>query len=147
MLSDKGLRGNMLIYCLFQMSNICLAVLGFMTFVLSIYLMVITSQFGVLNLLFMIFGIILMILSYFGCKLKNAPYGNLIYSIILSAIFIFDLAITITSFIDRDLTIDYVLKNSEVDENSRRQIKILLTRNLKIVNELLLVIVVILVRF
>jgi hypothetical protein len=146
MLSDKEIRGNLFIYCFFQISNICLAVLGFFTFSISIYLMVLTKGLNWFDFLFFVFGIVLIVLSYFGCKLRNAPIGNLIYTVALLIIFMFDFMLTVASFVDRDKTIDYIMSNEFAEESTKDEVKKIIGRNLEIVNDLLLIILLIFVK-
>ena len=58
MLSDQDLRGNIFIYCFFQISNICLFVIGLFTICISIYLVALSKALNYFNSLFFIFGII-----------------------------------------------------------------------------------------
>jgi hypothetical protein len=141
---EKEIRGNILIYCLFQISNICLAVLGFFTFGISIYLMVLSKSLNFMNILFFFFGVMLIILAYYGCKMRNAPVGNLIYSVILSIIFVLDLIATIWLFTD-DKLVGKIMQAYEVSDETRNEIQKFITKNVKIVNDLLLVIVIVLV--
>jgi hypothetical protein len=141
---EKEIRGNILIYCLFQISNICLAVLGFFTFGISIYLMVLSKSLNFMNILFFFFGVMLIILAYYGCKMRNAPVGNLIYSVILSIIFVLDLIATIWLFTD-DKLVGNIMQAYEVSDETRNEIQKFITKNVKIVNDLLLVIVIVLV--
>ncbi len=142
---EKEIRGNILIYCLFQISNICLAVLGFFTFGISIYLMVLSKTLNFMNILFFFFGVMLIILAYYGCKMRNAPVGNLIYSVILSIIFVLDSIATIWLFTDDKLVLN-IMKAYEVSDETRIDIQKFIAKNVKIVNDLLLIIVIVLVR-
>jgi len=142
---EKEIRGNILIYCLFQISNICLAVLGFFTFGISIYLMVLSKTLNFMSILFFFFGVMLIILAYYGCKMRNAPVGNLIYSVILSIIFVLDSIATIWLFTDDKLVLN-IMKAYEVSDETRIDIQKFIAKNVKIVNDLLLIIVIVLVR-
>ena len=141
---EKEIRGNILIYCLFQISNICLAVLGFFTFGIAIYLMVLSKSLNFMNMIFFLFGVILIILAYYGCKMRNAPAGNLIYSVILSVIFVLDLVATICLFVDTKVVAN-IMQAYDVSDETKNDIQKFIAKNVKIVNDLLLVIVLILV--
>jgi hypothetical protein len=147
MITDKEVRGNILIYCFFQIANIALAVLGFFTFSISIYLIGFTKTLDTFNILFFVFGVVLIILSYYGCKLRNSPFGNFVYSIVLSVIFVFDLILTTALFVDRDKIVDWVMENYTEDKDSTEHLKKNLARNLEIVNNLLLIILLIFVSY
>lgn len=135
----------MIIYCLFQICNIALAVLGFFTVSIAVYLITLTKNLNTFNSLFFIFGVALMVLSYFGCKLRDSPTGNLIYSICLSAIFVFYLILTACLFAYRDTVIKWIMSNYDSSESSTQQVKSMMDRNVSIANDLFLLILVLLV--
>jgi hypothetical protein len=118
--------------------------MGFFTFGISIYLMVLSKSLNFMNILFFFFGVMLIILAYYGCKMRNAPVGNLIYSVILSIIFVLDLIATIWLFTD-DKLVGKIMQAYEVSDETRNEIQKFITKNVKIVNDLLLVIVIVLV--
>jgi hypothetical protein len=136
--------GNILIYCLFQISNICLSVLGFFTFGISIYLVVLSKSLNFINLIFFFLGAILIVLAYYGCKMRNNPIGNWIYSVILTVIFLLDLVMTMMMFFYSG-TVDTLMSSYEVSEETKEDIKKFISKNIRIVNDLLLIIVLILV--
>lgn len=141
MFSPDQIRGNIFIYFLFQVCNIALAILGFATLCISVYLLIATKSFNAFSISFLIFGISLIILSYFGCKLKYSPFGNLVYMIILSIIFLLDLTVTILSFFYHDEIIKWVLENYNFDDNSIAEATRLANKNITTVNDFLLIIV------
>jgi len=141
MFSGDEVRGNAFIYFLFQICNIALSIMGFGTLCISIYLLAITKSFNGFSMSFLSFGIGLMILSCFGCKLKYSPFGNLVYIIVLSAIFVFDLIATILSFFYREDVIKWVLLNYDQDEMSIAEATRIVNKNISTVNDFLLIIV------
>jgi hypothetical protein len=143
MITDKEIKGNTFIFFLFQICNIALAVLGLFTTALAIYLMTLTKSLNAFNGLFLCFGIILIVLSYFGCKLRNSPLGNYIYSIILTFIFICDMIVTFVLFAYRDEVINWILATYELADNNITQVVV---RNVKTVNDLLLLILLLFVK-
>jgi hypothetical protein len=136
--------GNIFIYCLFQISNICLSVLGFFTFGISIYLVVLSKSLNFINLIFFFLGAILIVLAYYGCKMRNNPIGNWIYSVILTVIFLLDMVMTMMMFFYSG-TVDTLMSSYEVSEETKEDIKKFISKNIRIVNDLLLIIVLILV--
>ena len=141
MFSGDDIRGNAFIYFLFQICNIALSILGFFTICIAIYLMIVTKSFNAFSISFLIFGISLIILSYFGCKLKYSPFGNLVYIIVLSSIFILDLIVTILSFFYREDVIKWVLVNYNQNEMSIAEASRIVNKNISAVNDFLLIIV------
>jgi hypothetical protein len=142
---EKEIKGNILIYCLFQISNICLSVLGFFTFGISIYLMVLSKSLNFMSIIFFFFGVTLIILAYYGCKMRNAPIGNLIYSVILTVIFVLDMISTIVLLVDSNVVTNIMSAYDVSDLKTRNDIQKFITINMKIVNDLLLIILSILV--
>lgn len=140
---EKEIKGNVLIYCIFQISNICLAILGLFTFMISIYLMVLSKSLNFMNLIFFFFGLALCVLAYLGCKLRNMPFGNLIYSVTLSIIFIMDLITTLILFTDKNI-VDEIMKAYKLTPESENDIKKFVSKNILIINDLLLTIVIVL---
>jgi hypothetical protein len=146
MITDKEIKGNTCIYFLFQICNVALSVLGLFTIAISIYLIALSKCLNIFNSLFFIFGIILIILSYFGCKLRNSPNGNLIYSIILTFIFICDLIVTIILLFFREILTDWIIQNYDTEEQTLSNATKIVNRNIKTVNDLLLLIVMLFVK-
>ena len=140
MFSDDEIRGNAFIYFLFQICNIALSVLGFLTLCIAIYLIIVTKNFNPFNIFFLCFGISLMILSYFGCKLKYSPLGNLMYILVLSGIFLMDFIVTIASFFNREKIIEWVMLNYNQDDASIKQAQKIVDKNISTVNDFLLMI-------
>ena len=140
MISDKDVKGNVVIYFILQIANICLAVLGFFLLGISIYLMVISKKLNYFNSLFFIFGILLILLAYYGCRLREAPFWNLIYSGILSLIFFFYTVVTIILFIDGDNFVNTILESYETSDETNNQIHKIIAKNIQIVDDLLLII-------
>ena len=138
--------GNIFIYCLFQISNICLSVLGFFTFGISIYLVVLSKSLNFINLIFFFLGVILIVLAYYGCKMRKNPIGNWIYSIILSIIFLLDTIMTCMMLFNTS-TIDTVMAAYEVSDTTKEDIRRFINKNIRIVNDLLLIILLVLVRY
>jgi hypothetical protein len=137
MITDKEIKGNTFIFFLFQVCNIALTVLGLFTTAIAIYLITLTKDLNAFNGLFLCFGLILIILSYFGCKLRNHPIGNYIYSLILTLIFICDTIVTIVLFAYREEVIGWVLSTYELKDHEITKIAV---RNVNTVNDLLLLI-------
>jgi hypothetical protein len=146
MITDKEIKGNTFIFFLFQVCNIALAVLGLFTTAISIYLITLTKNLNAFNGLFICFGVILIILSYFGCKLRNSPFGNYLYSIILTLIFICDMIVTLVLFSYRDEVISWILDSQKVSDENANDIRKLVTRNVATVNDLLLLILLLFVK-
>ncbi len=140
MFSGDDVRGNAFIYFLFQICNIALSILGFGTLCIALYLLLVTKSLNAFSLCFLCFGIGLIILSYFGCNLKYSPFGNLVYIIVLSVIFISDLIVTILSFFYREEVIKWVLLNYEKDEMSIAEATRIVNKNIDTVNYFLLII-------
>ncbi len=136
----REIKGNLLIYCLFQISNICLSVLGFFTFVISVYLMILSKTLNFFNILFFAFGVFLIIIAYYGCKMRNAPIGNLIYTVILSSVFLlFSIVLIIFQF-DKSTVINTIVTTYELTEDAKVDIVKFISKNVEIVNDLLLII-------
>jgi uncharacterized membrane protein YjgN (DUF898 family) len=76
--------------------------------------------------------------------MRNAPAGNLIYSVILSVIFVLDLIATICLFVDTTVVAN-IMQAYDVSDETKNDIQKFIAKNVKIVNDLLLVIVLILV--
>jgi len=146
MFSGDDVRGNTFIYFIFQICNIGLAILGFCTLCIAVYLLAVTKSFNAFSISFLCFGISLIILSYFGCNLKYSPFGNLIYIIALSVIFILDFIVTILSFFYREQIIKWILFYYDQDEMSIAEATRLVNRNISAVNDFLLIIVFLFVR-
>lgn len=147
MITERQVKGNLFIYCLFQICNIALAVLGFFTMAISIYLVTLTKSLNTFNFLFFVFGILLIILSYYGCKLRNSPFGNFVYSIVLTAIFLADFILTIFLFIDKEELIKWVMKRYNTDKESYDQVRSMVDKNIDIVHNLLLAILLLFVYY
>ena len=147
MITEREIKGNIFIFCLFQISNICLCVLGFFTFAISIYLMVLSKSIDWINIIFFLLGIILIILSYFGFKLRTAPIGNFFYSVILTAIFICDMILTIIVFAGGEEVIDTIMEKYDTSETTKSQIKKTIEKNVQVASDLLLIVLLILVIF
>ncbi len=140
----EDVSGNIFIYCLFQISNICLSVLGFFTFGISIYLVVLSKSLNFINLIFFSLGVILIVLAYYGCKMRNNPIGNWLYSVILSGIFLLDTLMTLMMFFNSGM-VDTIMSAYEVSEDTKGDIRRFINKNMIIVNDLLLIILLVLV--
>lgn len=140
MISDKDVKGNVVIYFLLQIANICLAVLGFFLLGISVYLMLLSKKLNYFNSLFFIFSIFLILLCYYGCRLRVAPVWNLIYSTVLSVIFFFYMVLTIILMVDGDNIVNTILESYETSDETRNEIHKIIAKNIKIVNDLLLII-------
>lgn len=143
---EIDIKGNSFIYCFFQLSNICLFVLGLFTLGVAIYFMVLSKKLNFLNCVFFIFGLILCVLSYYGCKLRNAPTGNYIYSVILSVIFFLDMIFTLITLYDTQKIANIIMKEYNTDDETKAQVSKLVTMNMKIIGDLLLIILFIFVK-
>lgn len=141
MFSGDDVRGNPFIYFLFQICNIAIAILGFCTICIAVYLIAVTKSFNSFSISFLFFGFGLMILSYFGCNLKYSPFGNLVYTMVLSGIFLLDLIVTILSFFYREETIKWVLVHYDQDEMSIAEATRVVNKNISAVNDFLLILV------
>jgi hypothetical protein len=147
MFSSDEVRGNIFIFFIFQICNIALAILGFCTILIAAYLIIATKSFNAFSISFLCFGISLIILSYFGCYLKYSPFGNLVYIIILSCIFLCDLIATILTLFYREDVIKWILLNYNQDEMSIAEATKVVNRNITAVNDFLLIIVFLFVYF
>ncbi len=147
MISDKNVKGNIVIYFFLQIANICLAVLGAFLFVISIYLMVLSKKLNYFNSLFFIFSVFFILLSYYGCQLRVAPVWNLVYSGVLSIIFFFYMIVTLILFLDGDDIINTILESYETSEDTKAEIRKIIAKNIQIVNDLLLIILLLLVKY
>ena len=147
MISDKNVKGNVVIYFIFQVANICLAVLGFFLLGISIYLMVLSKKLNYFNSLFFVFAIFLILLSYYGCRLREAPFWNLIYSAVLSIIFLFYTVVTVILFIDGDNFVNTILESYETSDETNQEIHKIISKNIQIVDDLLLIILLLFVKF
>ena len=141
------IKGNTFIYCFFQISNICLCVLGFFTFGIAIYFITLSRSLNYLNCLFLLFGLILVILSYFGCKLRKAPLGNFFYSVILTIIFLLDFIITIIMLADGNNIIATMMESYETSVTTREEVKKIISMNFIIIRDLLLIVLFIFVNY
>jgi len=141
MFSGDDVRGNAFIYFIFQICNIAISILGFFTICIAVYLIAITKSLNAFSISFFCFGLGLIVLSYFGCNLKYSPFGNLVYIIALSAIFILDFLVTILSFFYREEVIKWVLIHYDQDEMSIAEATRVVNKNINAVNDFLLIIV------
>jgi len=146
MFSGENIKGNGFIFFIFQVCNIALAVLGLCTLGISAYLIGATKSLNSFSVSFLAFGAALIVLSYFGCYLRYSPFGNLVYMLILSIIFLCDLFVTILIFLFKDNIIQWVLKNYNQDEMSIDEYTKLVNQNITTVNYFLLIIVFLFVR-
>jgi hypothetical protein len=137
MITDKEIKGNTFIFFLFQICNIALLVLGLFTTAIAIYLITLTKGLNAFNGLFLFFGLILIVLSYFGCKLRLSPLGNYLYSLILTFIFLCDMVVTFVLFSYREEVINWILSTYELADH---EITKIVVRNVNTVNDLLLLI-------
>jgi hypothetical protein len=142
----ENIKGNTFIYFIFQVCNIALAILGLCTMGISAYLIGATKSLNTFSLSFMAFGASLIILSYFGCNLRYSPFGNLLYMLILSIIFLCDLFATILIFFFKENIIEWVLINYDQNEMSIAEYTKLVNQNITTVNYFLLIIVLIFVK-
>jgi hypothetical protein len=140
MITDKEIKGNTFIFFLFQVCNIALAVLGLFTLAIAIYLITLTKSANAFTILFFVFGTTLIILSYFGCKLRMSPTGNYIYSIILTFMFVCDMISTLILFGYREEVIKWVLSTYNLSAEDASDVNKLVIRNVKTVNDLLMLI-------
>jgi hypothetical protein len=145
--SNKNVKGNVIIFFFLQIANICLAVLGFFLLGISVYLMILSKKLNYFNLLFFIFSIFFILLSYYGCQLRVAPVWNLIYSTVLSVVFFFYMVLTVILFIDGESIVNTILESYETSDETRNEIHKLISKNIRIVNDLLLIIVLLFVKY
>ncbi len=141
MFSGDDVRGNAFIYFLFQICNIAIAILGFCTICIAVYLIILTKSFNAFSICFLCFGFSLIVLSYFGCNLKYSPFGSLVYILVLSGIFLLDSIATILSYFYREDVIKWVLINYDQNEMSIAEASRVVNKNISAVNEFLLIIV------
>lgn len=145
--SNKNVKGNVIIYFFLQIANICLAVLGFFLLGISVYLMILSKKLNYFNSLFFIFSIFFILLSYYGCQLRVAPVWNLIYSTVLSVVFFFYMVLTVILFIDGEGIVNTILESYETSDETRNEIHKLISKNIRIVNDLLLIILLLFVKY
>lgn len=145
--SNKNVKGNVIIFFFLQIANICLAVLGFFLLGISVYLMILSKKLNYFNSLFFIFSIFFILLSYYGCQLRVAPVWNLIYSTVLSVVFFFYMVLTVILFIDGESIVNTILESYETSDETRNEIHKLISKNIRIVNDLLLIIVLLFVKY
>jgi len=145
--SNKNVKGNVIIYFFLQIANICLAVLGFFLLGISVYLMILSKKLNYFNSLFFIFSIFFILLSYYGCQLRVAPVWNLIYSTVLSVVFFFYMVLTVILFIDGESIVNTILESYETSDETRNEIHKLISKNIRIVNDLLLIILLLFVKY
>ena len=141
MFSGENIKGNTFIYFIFQVCNIALAIFGLLTIAISTYLIGVTKSLNIFSLSFLVFGIALIILSYFGCYLRYSPFGNLVYMLILSGIFLCDFFTTMLIFMFEDDVINWVLVHYDQNEMSIAEYTKLVISNITTVNYFLLIIV------
>ena len=143
--NDEGIEGNRYIFFLFQVCNIGLSILGVLTIIIAIYLIGLTSSLNSMNFFIFVFGIIFIVLSYFGFKLRFSPAGNLLYLTVLSGFFVCDFFLTILVFFRKDSVINWVVEQHK-DSKSINQLKSMISLNLDIANSFLLVILLLFVK-
>ena len=144
---NPDIEGNLTIYFLFLISNICLLVLGIITIFISIYLIAITSSLSFINVTLFLFGIFFIVIAIYGFKLRSSIEGNLVYSIILSVTFVLDLVLTILLIEFKNLVVSWVIDKIQDSTQSIDELKKIMNRNFTEVNNLLIVILLIFVRF
>jgi hypothetical protein len=138
--NDKRIEGNAFIFFIFQICNFGLAILGLLTIAISIYLITLIKSFSVFNFFIMVFGIIFIILAYFGFKLRFSLAGNLLYLLVLSGFFICDLILTILVFYFKDTVLNWVMENNKDSLLSINELRRVLSTNLDIANSFLVVV-------
>ena len=147
MFNLDNVKGNAFIYFIFQVCNIALSILGLATIGISAYLIGATKSFNMFSLSFLCFGVALIVLSYFGCYLRYSPFGNLVYMLVLSVIFLCDFMVTIMIFFFKEEIIEKVLHYYNQDDMSIDEATKLVNQNITTVNYFLLIIVILFVSF
>jgi hypothetical protein len=132
------IEGNVLIYFIFSVCNICLLVLGLTTIGISIYMMFLISWINTFDILLICLGILLFGNAIFGFKVRISIRWSLVYSLMVTSLFVFDIFLTYSVVDNTETILNWAIEDKEKNLSSTiDQVKHTVNRNINIMNDLL----------